>query len=81
MQNCFDYIPSLLSWFQNTELVSWLGGEYNDGVAAVIAVVLLAMWIFTKVLRAIIGVAFLLTLIYLACRLLLGIDPLAYLLP
>ena len=44
-------------------------------------VLLVALWIFTRILRALVGTALLVCVLYLAVKLVLGIDPLPYLLP
>lgn len=76
-----ETLPTLLSWYQQAELSSLLSGEYNTEIAIGLIVLLIALWIFTRILRALVGTALLVCVLYLAVKLVLGIDPLPYLLP
>lgn len=76
-----ETLPTLLSWYQQAELSSLLSGEYNTEIATGLIVLLIALWIFTRILRALVGTALLVCVLYLAVKLVLGIDPLPYLLP
>ena len=53
----------------------------DTSVAGVIAVVLLGVWILTKVMRVLVGTICVVCLLYLALKLGLGIDPLPYIIP
>ena len=75
-----DICSHLFGWFDSTDFSSMLPSA-DTSVAGVIAVVLLGVWILTKVMRVLVGTICVVYLLYLALKLGLGIDPLPYIIP
>lgn len=75
-----DMCSRLFGWFNPAELSNMLPAS-DTSVAGIIGVILLGIWILTKVMRALVGTLCVVCLLYVAVRLGLGIDPLPYLLP
>lgn len=75
-----DILSLLSGWFDSAD-VSRLLPAADTSVAGVIGVVLLGVWILTKVMRALVGTICVVCLLYLALKLGLGVDPLPYIIP
>ncbi|MBQ8517018.1 MAG: hypothetical protein IJ498_05510 [Akkermansia sp.] len=75
-----DILSQLSGWFDSADISSMLPAA-DTSVAGVIAVVLLGVWILTKVMRVLVGTLCVVCVLYLALKLGLGIDPLPYLIP
>lgn len=75
-----DILSLLSGWFESADF-SHLLPSADISVAGVIGIVLLGVWILTKVMRVLVGTVCVVCLLYLVLKLGLGIDPLPYIIP
>lgn len=75
-----DLFSHLFGWFDSIDAGRMLSAV-DTSVAGVIGIVLLGVWILTRVMRVLVGTLCVVCVLYLVLKLGLGIDPLPYIIP
>lgn len=75
-----DLLSHLFGWVESIDINGMLPAA-DTSVAVVTGMVLLGVWILTRVMRVLVGTLCVVCVLYLALKLGLGIDPLPYIIP